>query len=211
MKFLNLDRVLCLSPHPDDVEYSMSGTICKYKDTKFDILCLTQGTSTDISSNETRLTEVRNFWEAMGLTNVQLLFSEFKTFEEAFPAQWITSIENSFGFPKNYDGLLCTSSQDSHYEHLIVNGFSNALCRSKTVTILEYKSPSTLHTWIPNLFVNIEHFYKMKLDALRSAFLSQLDSPYFSEDLIKLFHVDYLNQKRGSRVAEEFRIVSTFQ
>ena len=34
MKFLNYDKVLCLSPHPDDVEYGMLGTIMKYKDTK---------------------------------------------------------------------------------------------------------------------------------------------------------------------------------
>ena len=38
MKFLGFDKVLCLSPHPDDVEYSMSGTILKYKDTHFDIV-----------------------------------------------------------------------------------------------------------------------------------------------------------------------------
>ena len=30
MKLFNFDRVLCLSPHPDDVEYSMLGTIMKY-------------------------------------------------------------------------------------------------------------------------------------------------------------------------------------
>ena len=40
MKLLNFNRVLCLSPHPDDVEYSMSGTIMKCTDTIFDIVCL---------------------------------------------------------------------------------------------------------------------------------------------------------------------------
>ena len=40
MKFLNYDKVLCLSPHPDDVEYGMLGTMMKYKDTKFDIIVL---------------------------------------------------------------------------------------------------------------------------------------------------------------------------
>ena len=38
MKLLNLNRVLCLSPHPDDVEYSMLGTIIKHQDTIFDVL-----------------------------------------------------------------------------------------------------------------------------------------------------------------------------
>ena len=43
MKFLNFNRVLCLSPHPDDVEYSMLGTIIKHSSTTFDVLCLTKG------------------------------------------------------------------------------------------------------------------------------------------------------------------------
>ena len=43
MKFLNLEKVLCLSPHPDDVEIGMMGTIFRHDETKFDILCLTKG------------------------------------------------------------------------------------------------------------------------------------------------------------------------
>ena len=31
------------SPHPDDVEYSMLGSIMKHQDTHFDILCMTKG------------------------------------------------------------------------------------------------------------------------------------------------------------------------
>ena len=41
MKFLNLDKVLCLSAHPDDIEYGVLGSMIKFKDTQFDILVLT--------------------------------------------------------------------------------------------------------------------------------------------------------------------------
>ena len=54
MKFLNYDRVLCLSPHPDDVEYGMLGTILKYKDTQFDIIVISQGGDFDNTSNINR-------------------------------------------------------------------------------------------------------------------------------------------------------------
>ena len=37
MKFLGMDKVVCLSPHPDDVEYSLSGTVLKYYETKYKI------------------------------------------------------------------------------------------------------------------------------------------------------------------------------
>jgi hypothetical protein len=40
MKLLGFNKVLCLSPHPDDVEYSMLGTILKYTDTQFYLLQL---------------------------------------------------------------------------------------------------------------------------------------------------------------------------
>ena len=43
MKLFNFNKVLCLSPHPDDVEYSMLGTIMKYSDTQFHLLQLAQG------------------------------------------------------------------------------------------------------------------------------------------------------------------------
>lgn len=203
--------MLCLSPHPDDVEYSMSGTIVKFGKTHFDILCMTQGTSTDVSSNERRLQEVRDFWAQLQVHNVTLLYSEFARFEDAIPAQWITSIERSTLFAKTYDGLCIPSGIDSHYEHGLANSFSHALCRSKPVTILEYKTPSTLHQWTPSLFVNIEKYFEMKKTALRKAFISQLDGPYFDEDLIRSFHLDYLNQKRGQKLSEAFRVVSVFQ
>ena len=63
MKFLNYDKVLCLSPHPDDVEYGVLGTICKYKDTKFDIVVLSQGGDFDKSTAKSRQAECKKVWE----------------------------------------------------------------------------------------------------------------------------------------------------
>ena len=40
MQFLNSEKILCISPHPDDTELSISGSIMKFNHTKFDILCL---------------------------------------------------------------------------------------------------------------------------------------------------------------------------
>jgi len=55
MKFLGLNKVLCLSPHPDDVEFGMMGTILKYYDTHFDILCLSSGGDFDNTTGQNRL------------------------------------------------------------------------------------------------------------------------------------------------------------
>ena len=64
MKFLGFNRVLCLSPHPDDIEYSMGGTIIRHSNTQFDILCLTQGGDYDVTTDNSRLNEARNSWIA---------------------------------------------------------------------------------------------------------------------------------------------------
>ena len=76
MKLLNYDKVLCLSPHPDDVEYGMLGTIIKYQDTKFHILNVSQGGDFDESSNKQRHLECKNLWET--IKNLEGSFTEFK-------------------------------------------------------------------------------------------------------------------------------------
>ena len=52
MKFLNYDRVLCLSPHPDDVEYGMVGSMYKFRNTQFDVLILSEGGDFDESTGK---------------------------------------------------------------------------------------------------------------------------------------------------------------
>ena len=67
MKLLNYNKVLVLSPHPDDAEYGMLGAMGIYKDTQFDVFVLSEGgdfdESTNISRhNETRKVLFRKFW-----------------------------------------------------------------------------------------------------------------------------------------------------
>jgi LmbE family N-acetylglucosaminyl deacetylase len=206
MKLLGFNKVLCLSPHPDDVEYGMSGTIMKYQDTQFDVYCISHGTSTDSSSNEKRLDEVRNFWTELNLSNVRLLFSSYASFEDLSEAQWVTHIENNTLKENQYDALMGTSNKDSHFEHKLMNSFLPALSRSYPFTIIEYKSPSTLHDWTPNLFINIEETFTDKCMALNKTFLSQLDAPYFSKECLELFHQDYASYKKGVKYLEQFRV-----
>ena len=69
MKFLNYDKVLCLSPHPDDVEYGMLGTMLKYKDTKFHIAVLSRGGDFDKSTTKSRQEECEKVWKDIDNVN----------------------------------------------------------------------------------------------------------------------------------------------
>jgi LmbE family N-acetylglucosaminyl deacetylase len=181
----------------------MSATIKKFQNTQFDVLCLTKGTSTDSSSGESRIKEVLKFWELLKCSNVRLINPFYNSFDSATTAKWITAIETIM--PMNeYDAIFTTSNLDSHQEHIFVNKLVPSLTRNKTISIIEYKSPSTLHSWTPNFFVSCN--IKSKIASLRGAFISQLDSAYFDESLIELFHSDYNCWKRNLKITEQFNI-----
>lgn len=174
MKFLGFNKVLCLSPHPDDVEYSMSGTILKHPNTKFEILTLTIGGDHDNTNIHPRKREVVNFWEGVG--NVELKFGIGGFFKEQAEDTWINLIETKF--LNDHDAIFLTSNEDSHLEHRFLSNFGYALTRIKPISLLEYMSPSTLRSWQPNTFVNITDHLEEKKKRLKK-FVSQQERSYF--------------------------------
>ena len=152
MKLLNYNKVLCLSVHPDDVEYGMLGTIMKYKDTRFDVVVLSEGGDFDKSTAKERQDECRKVWE--NIDNLNGLFIESEFIKDKDEDEWVNVLENKFDI-SSYDCIITTSPSDSHFEHRIVSNFTYALVRRNKCGIIQYKSPSTLDTWIPNFFVDL--------------------------------------------------------
>ena len=213
MKFLNFDRVLCLSPHPDDVEYSMSATIMRNWDTKFDIFCLSRGGAKgfDKTNEQDRRTEVNNFWDEIRCKNIKLLFfADTEYLEDKNEPGWINHIETEFLNKYDYDCILIPPSIDSMYEHRFVNKFGDALVRKDSISLIEYKTVSTLNTWIPNLFSDISNFYERKLKAL-SKFKSQSEKLYFKKSALDSFHSNYQCRKRSIDFVEQFKIIEIFR
>ena len=99
MKLLNLDKVVCLSPHPDDTEFSLAGTALKYYDTTFFINCLTKGGAPGFdSSNEEfeRRQEVNEYWKELGVENVLVIHSNCDYLTDKTEPEWINYIEDVF-------------------------------------------------------------------------------------------------------------------
>jgi LmbE family N-acetylglucosaminyl deacetylase len=216
MKLLNFNRVLCLSPHPDDVEYSMSGTIMKCTDTIFDIVCLSNGGDCDTTTGVDRLNEVKNFWEGSN-SNVNLYFSENRFLRERKEEEWVNWIETNFLKNNSYDCIFTTSNIDSHFEHQLINRLGPALIRGiwpnrkelGPPSLIEYKSPSTLDEWNPSFVVDIENTYGKKKLGLVS-FTSQLHHNYFNTDILDAFHTNYQCCKKGMMCVEEFKIKNLY-
>jgi LmbE family N-acetylglucosaminyl deacetylase len=205
-KFLGFNKVLCLSPHPDDVEYSMSGTIMKYNGTHFDVVTLTNGGDFDKTNSQPRTNEVTNFWDS--IDNVSLQFGINNSFKHMDEAAWINYIETNYLF--NHEAILLTSEHDSHFEHRLLSKFGYALTRVKPISLIEYMSPSTQRTWQPNLFINIKEQYKQKEHRLE-LFKSQQNRSYFQKEQIKGFHTEFQCSKKNIMLTEQFNIKQYFK
>lgn len=208
--FLNYSKALCLSPHPDDVEYSMGGSIRKYSDTFFDVICLSHGGDQDQTSDHARVEEARDFWRRNGCDNVEVHFLGIKYVKDLTDDLWINLLEREFLAGNGHEIIFTTSSSDSHFEHRLVNRLAPPLSRLEKISLIEYCSPSTLEDWIPNLFVDIGEDFDSKLAALR-AFESQKSRKYFTEDTIRNFNSNFRCSKRGLRYVEQFRIVQIYE
>ena len=214
MKFLNLKKVLCLSPHPDDVEIGMMGTIFTYRGTKFDILCMTKGgakgyDNTNELDRRKEVDNVWNFWKPGVTDHVQVHHSKYDYFEDSTEPGWINYIENEFIKKYDYDGLFIPTKEDSMFEHRFVNGFGAALCRFSPISIIEYHTFSSLNTWQPNLFVDIQSIYHEKCNSLQE-FKSQSHKSYFKRKSLDAFHNNFQCNKKGKGMVEQFKIIELF-
>ena len=211
MKFLNFQRVLCISPHPDDVEVGMMGSVLKHSDTHFDVLCLTRGGAKgfDETNKLNRRAEVDNVWNSLNIKNVSVYHPKYEYFEELNEPGWINYIENEFIRKNNYDCIFMPTSDDSMFEHRFVNGFGTALSRFSLISLIEYHAFSTLNTWQPNLFISVKKEYKDKLKALK-LFKSQSNKSYFQKPTLDSFHSNFQCSKKGIKVVEQFKIIELF-
>ena len=203
-KFLNLDRVLCLSAHPDDTEYGMLGSMMKFGDTQFDVVVLSSGGDFDESSGFDRERECTEIWNK--LSNVEGTFAHKTYVKDTSEDDWVNYIERNYNI-SDYDCILSLPKHDSHFEHRMVNHIAYALVRGTKCGIITYRTPSTLEEWIPNYYVEIDDFsLDAKIRELRDGFVSQKDKLYFEEQSIKDFHTNYLCSKVGAGYVESFRV-----
>ena len=223
-KFLNYNKVLCLSPHPDDVEYGMLGSIMKFKDTQFDIAVLSAGGDFDETCKEDREGECKSVWRDIDNLNGSFINKSFiKNTDED---EWVNLIESKYDI-SSYGCIFVPPTNDAHFEHSLVSGLVNPLTRRIKCGVIEYKTPSALDNWNPNFFVDLgdvvhrskedghsDETHKaflavtwyIKLNRLK-LFNSQQGKSYFSKASLDSFHSNYQCSIRGLNNVESFKII----
>jgi len=190
-------RMLVFSPHPDDSEYSVSGTILKYT-TNCSIFCFGSGTKGDDSL--TRIQEIKDFWK--DISEVSLKFGH--GIQELDERKWINLLENIYDID-DYDHILIPPFDDTHFEHRLVHNIGNAIARASNISVLEYRTPSTKDCWIPNLFVDITDYYAFKMQRLKTI-KTQHKHTYFNQRFMDGFHFNSNAAKCGHMLVEQFRV-----
>jgi LmbE family N-acetylglucosaminyl deacetylase len=201
-KFLNSNRVLCLSPHPDDVEYAMIGSFLKFTDTHFDIITCSIGGKFDKTSSKSRHVECSNIHEI--IPNVSGYFLSEDHLRDMGDDFIVNKIETSFDLSK-YDLILLPPQEDTHHDHRKVNLSGMALTRKEKLGVVEYRTPTTVDTWIGNCFIDISELLDEKIELIKK-FNSQNHRIYFNDFSIKSFHSNYQCSRRNIGYVEIYKI-----
>lgn len=202
MKFLNATKVLCLSPHPDDIEYGALASMGKFTDTSFDILTISIGGKFDISSGQRRFDECQSIYNEFANINGSFLLDDH-TINFGYD-HLVHLIETKYDMSQ-YDLIMLPPDEDTHHDHKKINVVGMALARKEKCAIIDYKTPSTLETWIPNYFVDVTLYIDNKIQQLHK-FKTQSKHLYFTSDVIKDFHTNYQCSRRGIQYVEMFKI-----
>lgn len=201
-KFLNANKVLCLSPHPDDVEYGMLGSILKFKDTQFDVITISIGGKFDKSSSANRHIECINIWESIPNLNGSFLSEDhIRSMGDDY---LVNKIETDYKI-SSYDLILIPPLDDTHHEHKKINLVGMALTRKEKCGIVDYRTPTTLDIWVGNYFVDVTSELDEKIKQI-AKFKSQNSRLYFNDASIKSFHSNYQCSRRGLGYVETFKI-----
>lgn len=206
--FLDATNVVCLSPHPDDCEYAISGTISKYSDTTFHVINVSSGGKYSSHGNE-RIDEVKKFWS--NYKNVQLIFLDVEFIRDVHHDTFVSNIENLINTKFLPDLILTPPFEDTHQDHRKINEIANSLTRSKRIGLIEYMTPSTKIGWVPNMFVNIDYQINSKKENLFDTFKTQLHLPYFTDKVFDLYHCNYQTMKRDLNNVEFFKVKALYQ
>lgn len=203
MKFLGRNTVVVLSPHPDDAEYSISGTVLKYDSTQFIIVTVSLGGDFDLASQE-RKKEVDLFWK--DVPNVHggdciLVSSHIKDSHEDALIHRIERRLKGIAF----DSVMIPPKDDYHFEHATIHRVGRSLARHQKISMIEYNTPSADHKWCPNVYVDITSVYPLKRQRL-AAFKTQDYRKYFSDRSIDSFHTNYFCDKREIGLHECFYV-----
>lgn len=196
-------RILIVSPHPDDSEYSCYGMIRACNSDVGIFLC-SGGGKGDETNVLNRQNEFNEFWKNSKKPINSFYYLNFLKLDYSNAV----NVFDSFLEENCYDAIITPSEFDTNQEHRFVSQVCKTALRNKSSAHIEYWTPSTTHEWSPNVWCDISNVFHEKKRLLLNFFKSQLNKSYFDEKYLDIFHQDWQAFKRGIVVCEKYKIIS---
>lgn len=177
-----LNTVLALGAHPDDLELGCGATLAKLADhgVRITAIILSHG-GRGATDEQDRAAETRSALSALGVHRVVLHdFPDTRLHEHL--NELIAVIEQHVREDQP-DRVYTMFADDRHQDHRAVYQASAVACR-RVPQLLSYETPSSYPNFIPTVFEPVEEFIERKVAALK-LHASQGSRLYMQEDKIR--------------------------
>ena len=168
-------NILALSPHADDVEIAMGGTIAKYVDEGHNVTIITailpkenaDGKIDDFMSKN-RIEEQANSAKILG-AKVDIL--DLDPYDFSFNRKYIKMFDEKINKHKP-DLIFSCWEHDTHQDHKNLSDILFAVTRKNNISINMYEVmlPGGLNTYSfnPQYFINISEYIDVKIASIKS-------------------------------------------
>ena len=174
-------KVLAVGAHPDDLELACGGTLAKLVDAGHEVRGLVMSCGEVGGSSSMRPDEARDGAAFLGLDALRV--HQFPdTMLETVSNDMVRAIEEAiqeFG----PDVIFTHSAHDQHQDHYAVHKATLRAARAHH-SILCYESPSVTREFDPSVFVDIDGYVDVKVEAVLSH-RNQAGKPYMTPGRVR--------------------------
>ena len=205
------NKILCLAPHPDDIELGCGGTVSKLtelgKEVYYCAFSLCEKSIPKGFSSDALKEELKNSCRKLGISDTNIYQYTFEVREYKRDRQLILEELVKLKNKIKPDLVFLPMPNDIHQDHCTIS--EEGIRAFKKSTILAYEVPWNNFFLENNLFIELtEKDLKNKIDALK-AYKSQYFRSYASEEFIKSLAIVRGIQGR-SKYAETFNIIRMY-
>ena len=181
-------RILVLSPHTDDGEFGVGGSIARFVEEGHDVYYIAFSTAEESVKEgfpkDALKTEVKNATKILGIPSNHLFVHNYKV--RSFPTHRQEILEELVKYRKDLqpDIVFMPNRDDMHQDHqIMVNEGIRAFRVSST--LLGYEFPRNNITFPATCFIKLEKRHIDKKVAAIQEYKTQADKFYASEDYLR--------------------------
>lgn len=197
-------KILLLSPHPDDIEFSMGGYLLKLRKDENNELAFMLFSHCGILDEFNKSLRVLQYNQATQYNGIEL--AEVRNFNKS--RQEILDMMIKVRDQFKPDIVFCPSMEDNHQDHQVIA--QEAFRAFKFTTLIGYIQPHNLTEIRPNFFVELsEQELQAKVDLI-SIYKSQAHRNYSRPEAIRGTAAFY-GAMTGRKYCEAFEIIRKFE